>query len=83
MSPRDHVYRHQTQKFFTKPTQNALPYRQTYLRDTIDFGIHYWRPEENNNNESYPFPEILNDNHDMAAISQSSYFEPYAYVDFN
>ena len=60
---------------------NTVNHVFKYLRDTIDFSFHYWIPEDNKNNESCPFPEILNDNHNMAAISQVSHFEPYVYVD--
>ena len=52
-----------------------------YLRDTIDYGIHYWRPEENTSNPIVPIPSLPHDNHDMEAINQDAIMEPYAYVD--
>jgi len=36
-----------------------------YLRDTIDYDIHYWRPTENTDCKTAQFPPLPNDNHDI------------------
>ena len=60
---------------------HAVKHIFKYLRDTIDYGIHYWRAEENTANPTVPFPTLPADNYDMEAIKQASIMEPYAYVD--
>ena len=52
-----------------------------YLRDTITFGIHYWRSEPRLDCPLLPFPDLATNNHKMPPINKSSITEPYGYVD--
>ena len=49
-----------------------------YLRDTIDYGIHYWRPSPRPDCPLLPFPNVAPDNHELPPIHQSSITEPFA-----
>ena len=51
-----------------------------YLRDTIDDGLHYWRPNINSNLPPAHLPTLPKDNHQVC-IPPSSVNQPEGYVD--
>jgi len=62
-------------QFASQPAKihcHAVKHVFKYLRDTIDYGIRYQRSEENKYNPSMPFPELPNNNHDMAEVKDVS-----------
>lgn len=71
-------------QFSTKPAEihyNSVKQIFRYVCDTLDYGIHYWRPTGRENCLVLPFPEQTQDNQDVPPVTQKSLHEPYGYVD--
>jgi len=71
-------------QFPTKPAEihyQSIKQIFRYLQDTIEFGIHYWRPEPRENCPNLPFSRLAADNHEILTIHQKNITEPYDYVD--
>ena len=71
-------------QFSTQPAEihyQSVKYIFKHLRDTITFGIHYWRPEPRLDCPLLPFPDLAINNHDMSSITKSPITEHYGYVD--
>ena len=58
-----------------------MKHMSSYLRDTNDPGIDYWRPAEQNVCPLLSFPGISPDSHGTSEIAHASIHCPYGFVD--